>query len=284
MPIQNSFDEQYLETLKFILNDGELKGDRTGTGTKTVFGAHINHRMSEGFPILTTKKVAFGLVASELEFFIKGLTSKAWLQERNNHIWDEWCSPTKVPYGHDAETKAKMKAEDDLGPIYGYQLRNFGGTGYDQLKKIVDTLKTNPTDRRMVASYWAPHQLKDAALPPCHYTWGVNVVNNKLNLMFVMRSVDWPLGAPFDLAHYGLLLHLLAKEAGLEEGQLVGNFMDTHVYMNQIEKVSEQLTRTGYELPKIVTENWTSIYDWKYTDSKLINYQSDAAIKMIVAV
>lgn len=285
----------YLDIIRNIMEKGELKHNRTGVDTIAVAGCMFEHDMSEGFPLLTTKKVPFRLIASELEFFIKGITDKNWLRNENNHIWDEWCSPDVVPYGNDEETKKKMLEERELGPIYGYQWRNFGkkyqsfdkeptGEGVDQLKKLVDTLKTNPTDRRMIVSAWNPLDIKHMALPPCHYGFQVTVINGKLNLLWNQRSVDSALGLPFNIASYGLLLHLLAKEANLKEGKLIGFLGDTHIYVNHVDGLKEQLSRTPGVLPKIETENFTSIFDWKYTDTKIIDYKSQPTIKFEIAV
>jgi thymidylate synthase len=285
----------YLDIIKNIVEKGELKHNRTGIDTIAVAGCMFEHDMSEGFPLLTTKKVPFRLIASELEFFIKGITDKNWLRNENNHIWDEWCSPDVVPYGNDEETKKKMLEERELGPIYGYQWRNFGkkyqsfdkeptGEGVDQLKKLVDTLKTNPTDRRMIVSAWNPLDIKHMALPPCHYGFQVTVINGKLNLLWNQRSVDSALGLPFNIASYGLLLHLLAKEANLKEGKLIGFLGDTHIYVNHVDGLKEQISRTPGVLPKIETENFTSIFDWKYTDTKIIDYKPQPTIKFEIAV
>lgn len=289
--------KKYLNILKHILENGVEKADRTGTGVFSVAGMMFEHDMSEGFPLLTTKKMPFRIMAAELEFFIKGITDKEWLKERKCHIWDEWCSPKKVPYGHDEETKRKMMEERDLGPIYGFQWRHFGadyenydtdytGKGVDQLKKLIETLKTNPTDRRMIVSAWNPTKLDEMALPPCHYCFQVTVTGDKLNLMWNQRSIDVALGLPFNISSYALLLHLLAKETGYKEGRLVGFLGDTHIYSNHIEGIKEQLTRdpNTYSLPKIITENFTSIFDWKYTDSKVENYESYPRIKFPIAV
>ena len=237
------------------------------------------------------------MVASELEFFIKGLTDKKWLQDRSNHIWDEWASPTKAPYGHDDAAKAKMKNERDLGPIYGFQWRHFNaeyknsdsdytGQGIDQLKKLTETLKTNPNDRRMIVSAWNPSKLSEMALPPCHYCFQVTVINGKLNLLWNQRSVDTMLGLPFNIASYALLLHLLAKESRLREGKLVGFLADTHIYVNHVDGAKEQLSRdpSTYPLPTLQTENFTSIFDWKCDDSKILNYQSFPKIEFAIAV
>lgn len=289
--------QAYLDIVKKILETGEQKEDRTGTGTIAIAGAIFEHDMSAGFPLLTTKKMPFKVIASELEFFIKGITDKHWLQERNNHIWDEWCSPLKVAYAHDEETKQKMKEERDLGPVYGFQWRHFGadyqnfdtdytGQGIDQLKKMVNTLKTNPTDRRMIVNSWNAEKLSEMALPPCHYSYQVTVINGRLNLLWNQRSVDTMLGLPFNIASYALLLHLLAKETGLKEGKLVGFLADVHIYSNHLEGAREQITRDPnlYPLAHIETENFTSIFDWKFDQTKVIGYQSHPGIKFDIAV
>ncbi len=285
----------YLDIVSKVLEEGESKGNRTGTDAVSSAGAMFEHNMSDGYPLLTTKTVPFRLVASELEFFIKGITDKEWLIERNNHIWDEWCSPTKVAYAHDEETQAKMMKERELGPIYGWQWRNFGakyqsfdkpprGTGIDQLKNLIEKLKTNPDDRRMIVSAWNPVDFSEMALPPCHYSFQVTVINNKLNLLWNQRSIDVALGLPFNIASYALLLHLLAKEAGLEEGKLVGFLADTHIYSNHMDGIREQLNREVKTLPKLVTPEFTSIYDWKYTDSIVEGYEHHSRIQFAIAV
>lgn len=285
----------YLSIIKNIIEKGEVKENRTGVNTVAIAGAMFEHDMADGFPLLTTKSVPFRLVASELEFFIKGMTDKQWLIKENNHIWDEWCSSDIVPYGNDEETKEKMKQERELGPIYGWQWRNFGakyisydkeaeGTGIDQLKKLVETLKKNPNDRRMIVSAWNPIDIHRMALPPCHYGFQVTVINGKLNLLWNQRSVDSALGLPFNIASYALLLHLLAKEAGLKEGKLIGFLGDTHIYENHIEGLKEQLKREPYSLPKIQTKDFKSIFDWKYTDTEVIDYKKHPPIKFEIAV
>ena len=287
--------QAYLDIVKKVLEQGITKEDRTGTGIISVAGIMFEHDMKEGFPLLTTKSVPLRLVASELEFFIKGITDKNWLRERNNHIWDEWCSPEKVPYAHDQETKIKMMEERDLGPVYGFQWRNFGAKyqahnlpplneGVDQLKNLINTLKNNPSDRRMIVMAWNPLHMKQMALPPCHYGFQVTITGDKLNLMWNQRSVDVGLGLPFNIASYGLLLHLLAKESGFKEGKLVGFLGDTHIYKNHLQGLKEQLSREPKALPKLNTENFTSIFDWKYEDSKVENYQPHPRIKFEIAV
>ena len=285
----------YLDIVKRILDEGVPKKDRTGTGTIAIAGAMFEHDMSKGFPLLTTKSVPLRLVSSELEFFLRGICDKRWLQERDNHIWDEWCTPSIVPYAHDEETKKKMLEERDLGPIYGWQWRHFGaeykdyktdyaGRGVDQVKRVVDLLKKNPDDRQMLVLAWNPMDV-DKVIPPfCHYGWQVTVLDGRLNLMWNQRSVDVALGLPFNIASYGLLLHLLAKEAGLKEGRLVGFLGDAHIYKNHINGLKEQLKREPKKLPSIETKDFTSIFDWKYTDSKAIGYEHHPRIKFEIAV
>lgn len=287
--------KSYLEIVKKIIEQGFDKQDRTGTGIRSIPGMMFEHDMADGFPLLTTKAVPLRLVASELEFFIKGITDKDWLKSRDNHIWDEWCSPDKVPYSNDEQTKKEMAKERELGPIYGFQWRNFGAEydsydkppktqGIDQLKNLVETIKNNPTDRRMIVMAWNPSAQKHMALPPCHYGFQVIITGDKLNLTWMQRSVDVALGLPFNIASYGLLLHLLAKEAGLKEGRLVGFLGDTHIYSNHIEGLQEQLTREPYKLPKIQTDNFTSIFNWEYTDTKVLDYEKHPRIKFTIAV
>lgn len=289
--------QSYLNIVKKILNEGVEKKDRTGTGTLAIAGAMFEHDMNKGFPLLTTKKMPFKVIASELEFFIKGITDKEWLKEHKNHIWDEWANPKKAPYGHDEAAKKKMMEERDLGPVYGFQWRHFNAPyynydtdytnqGVDQLQNVIDNLKKDPSSRRMIVCAWNPAMMDQMALPPCHYSFQVTVIDGKLNLLWNQRSVDVMLGLPFNIASYATLLHLLAKEAGLQEGKLVGFLADTHIYSNHIEGAKEQLTRdpSKYPLPKLETENFTSIFDWTYTDSKIVDYESYPRISFQIAV
>ena len=274
-------DKTFQENLELILTKGYKKEDRTGTGTISFPGVMIRHDMSDGYPLLTLRKVPFKSAAIELEGFIKGITSKQWYKERGCNYWNQWCNPQQVAYGTDDDTKKKMEECDDLGKIYGYQWRNFKGV--DQLKNIVNTLKKDTNNRRMVCSAWAPDQLNEMALPPCHFAWQVNVTDGKLNLFYYMRSVDFVLGN--DLNTYGLLLHLLAKESNLKEGMLVGFFADAHIYLNHIDGIKELLNRnvTG-NLPTIKTDNFKSIYDWQYNDTILLDYEPLPSVKFNVAV
>lgn len=286
--------KRYLDIVRKVLEEGVYKEDRTGTGCFSYPGMFFEHDMSEGFPLLTTKKVPYHLVASELEFFIKGITDKRWLQKRNNHIWDEWCSPLKVPYGHDEETLQKMKNEYDLGPLYGWQWRHLGdryrgadyqnNDGVDQLKNLVDTLKTNPDDRRMMVVAWNPLALHMMALPPCHWAFQVTVTDGKLNLFWNQRSVDTMAGLPFNIASYATLLHLLALESGFKEGRLCGFLGDVHIYSNHVDQATKQISREPYPLPTIKTSIFKSIFDWEYTDTEVIGYEHHPGIKLPIAV
>lgn len=285
----------YLDIVQDILENGEKKENRTGIDTIAIAGTMFKHDMSKGFPLLTTKKVPFRLVSTELEFFIKGITDKKWLQDRNNHIWDEWCTPLKVPYANDEETKKRMLEERDLGTIYGWEWRHFGakyesyntdytGQGIDQLKKMVHDIKNTPDSRRMLVLAWNPLDIDKAVPPYCHYGFQVTVINGKLNLLWNQRSVDVALGLPFNIASYATMLHLLAKETGLQEGVLTGFLADTHIYTNHIDGLKEQMSREPMKLPKLETKNFTSIFDWSAEDSEVIDYESHPRIKFDIAV
>lgn len=281
--------KQYLDILERILNEGKIKHNRTGIDTLSISGSMIEFDMSSGkFPLLTTKKMGLKNICAELEMFIHGIADKKYLQERNCHIWDEWANPAKVPYGNDEETKAKMKSETDLGKIYGYQWNNFNDSGINQLKNVIETLKTNPTDRRMIVSAWNPQQLGEMALPPCHYCFQLLSNDGYVDLLWNQRSSDFPIGVPYDLASYAMLLTLICKQVGMKPGKVIGFFADSHIYVNQIDMVKTQLERTPFESPSVEIlnaddPNWT-IWDWKYTDFELKNYNSHSALKAPVAV
>jgi thymidylate synthase len=427
--------KQYLDLLNKVLTEGKRKTNRTGIDTISISGAMLEFDMSTGkFPLLTTKKMGLKTIFSELEMFIKGITSKKFLQDRNSHIWDAWCNPQKVPYSTDPEQQKLMEKEDDLGPIYGFNgnywdagqdnyipverrlitpvpekyenvwdsaifaatyavkeravaesqwfvklygerifnrlldiyekllrtdtilpvswvlvsnflkdctkmpgwvgfLRNpdtyvldntyYGSNGYsvdtcvwisideqdhyrmmdrgnfsntlqrfplpiNQLQNVINTLQTDPTSRRMVVSYWNPQLMNQMALPPCHYCYEFLSDGESVDLLFNMRSVDCFLGMPFDIAHYAMLLLLICKQVNMKPGKLIGFFADTHIYVNHLDQVKEQLSRTPFESPSVEILNandpkWT-IWDWSYTDFELHDYQCHPAIKAPVAV
>lgn len=280
-------DLQYANLVREILK-APKKENRTGIDTYAIACRSIRHDMADGFPLLTTKKMGMKNIAAELECFIKGLHSKKEFHQRNCHIRDERCNPQKVPYGNDEATKAKMMAEDDLWRIYGVQWRN-RMWNIDQLKEVVDKLKTNPFDRRMIVNAWNPSELNQMALPPCHYSRQAIVTLNHqgekvLNLVWNQRSVDTMLWLPYNIASYALLLLLLAKESNMISGILMGTLGDVHVYENHIEGAKEQISREPKPLAKLELLNFTSIWDWKYTDFELVWYDSHPKIEFEIAV
>ena len=273
----------YTDLVKKVIQEGFSRTNRTGIKTLTINGAMLQHDMKEGFPLLTTKKMAFNSIKVELEFFIKGLTSKKWLQERGCNIWDNWCNPKKIPDGYFLKKRKQFqKEEDDLGKIYGYQWRNFNGI--DQLQNAIEKLKKDRYNRRIVVSAWNPSQLGEMALPPCHLMFHLNVLAGKLNLTWFQRSCDLALGIPFNIASYALLLHLIAKECRLKEGLVTGMLSDVHIYTNHLTKIKEQIKREPFLLPRIYTKTSKNIFKWNYKDTCLTNYNSWDKIKFDVAV
>ncbi|MEK6926974.1 MAG: thymidylate synthase [Nanoarchaeota archaeon] len=287
--------DSYLSILDEVLARGEVKDTRTGIRTLSIEGAMFVHDMQKGFPLLTTKFVAQKSVRIELDGFIHGVTDKRWLQERGCHIWDEWCSRKIIPYSDKPEIQSKMLEERDLGPIYGFQWRHFDaeyngyakdytGKGVDQLANVLKTLKTNPTDRRMLVNAWNPKQIDEMALPPCHDSWQLLCSNGKLNLIWRQRSVDVALGLPFNISSYATLLHLVAKEAGMQEGKLIGQLGDLHIYENHTFGVLEQLKRKPFDLPQIETKDFISVEGWTYDKTSVVNYKSHPKINFPIAV
>jgi thymidylate synthase len=278
----------YKDYLQYILDNGVMTANRTGVNTLACSGYMLKHDMKDGFPLLTSKKMGIKNIASELEMFIKGITDKRWLQERNNHIWDEWCNPQKVPYGNDEETKAKMLVEPDLGPIYGSQWICFNGDSEkgNQLKNVIETIKKDPTSRRLVVSAWNPLQLDQMALPPCHLGFELLCYPEQgtMDIIWAQRSCDSFLGVPYDLASYALLLTLICRETGYTPGSVYGMLGSCHIYENHLDVVKEQLSRPTHKLPTIEISNWKSIWDWEYTDVKLLNYESEDRLIGAIAV
>ena len=278
----------YKDYLQYVLDNGVMTANRTGINTLACSGYMLKHDMKNGFPLLTTKKMGIKNIASELEMFIKGIQDKRWLQERGNHIWDEWCNPQKVPYGNDEETKAKMLAEPDLGPIYGSQWVCFNGDAEkgNQLKSVIETIKKDPTCRRLVVSAWNPLQMDQMALPPCHVLFELLCYPEQgtMDILWFQRSCDSFLGVPYDLASYALLLTLICKETGYTPGSVYGMLGSCHIYENHLDVVKEQLARPTHKLPTIEIENWKSIWDWQYTDVKLLNYESEDKLVGAIAV
>jgi thymidylate synthase len=275
----------YLRILKYILDNGELRENRTGVSAYTVPHLMIQHDMKLGFPLFTTKKMGINSISAELEFFIKGLTDKEWLKNRKCNIWNEWCNPKKVPpFLSDSDRKEFQLKENDLGKVYGYQWRNFNSQGFDQLRGIIETIKMDPNNRRLVCTAWNPLEFDEMALPPCHILWNVQIINGKMNLCWYQRSVDTFLGLPYNIASYALLLKLLCKECGYEEGILTGFLADVHIYENHLDQVKTQLARIPKDLPQLDIINFTSIYDWVYLDVEMSGYDPYGVIKAPIAV
>jgi thymidylate synthase len=242
----NTLDKKYQELLQDILDNGIHKSDRTGTGTISVFGRQIRHNMKQGFPALTTKKLAWKQVVSELLWFLTGQTNIAFLHKHNNHIWD-------------GDYNKSGRTDGDLGPIYGKQWRKWDGKNgrIDQIDDLVKELKTNPDSRRLMVSAWNVGELNEMVLPPCHYGFQVwtREENGKryISLMWNQRSVDTFLGLPFNIASYGLLLHIIANEVDMIPDELIGNLGDVHLYSNHIEQAKEQISREPFDLPTLKT-------------------------------
>ena len=242
----NQLDKKYQQLLSDIIEFGVEKKDRTGTGTISEFGHQIRHKMSEGFPLLTTKKMAWKQIVSELLWFLTGQTNIAFLHKHNNHIWD-------------GDYEKSGRTDGDLGPIYGKQWRKWDGKNgrIDQIDDLVRELKTNPDSRRLVVSAWNVGELDQMVLPPCHYGFQVWTREENgqryISLMWNQRSVDTFLGLPFNIASYGLLLHIIANEVDMIPDELIGNLGDTHLYLNHIEQAKEQISRTSFDLPILKT-------------------------------
>ena len=245
--IMNALDKQYQNLLQTILDFGVEKKDRTGTGTKSIFGYTIRHNMKAGFPALTTKKLAWKQVVSELLWFLTGQTNIAFLHKHNNHIWD-------------GDYEKSGRTDGDLGPIYGKQWRKWDGKNgrIDQIDDLVRELKTNPDSRRLMVSAWNVGELDQMVLPPCHYGFQVWTREEDgkryISLMWNQRSVDTFLGLPFNIASYALLLQIIANEVNMIPDELIGSLGDTHLYLNHIEQAKEQIGRTSFELPQLKTE------------------------------
>lgn len=295
----NSFDEKYLSILEDVLEYGSLESNRTGVSALTIPSSMIVHDMQEGFPLLTARKIPYKSVRVELEGFINSITDKRWYQERGCKYWDEWCSPLHVEYADDADTKLMMKMEPDLGPIYGTSWRNFGRAyhynrstcdwvidqGVDQFKEIVQTLKSNPNSRRMVCVAWNPLNSHEMSLVPCHFAWRVQTIGGKLHLSWFQRSCDFVLGIPSNMASYATLLNLLSLESGIPMGTVTGHLDNVHVYGDHIDGAKKMLKDSeSFDLPTIKTENFTSVFDWKHSDTVLENYQYSQNLKFKVAV
>ena len=263
--------KQYLDLLREIRDNGVTKTDRTGVGTKSIFGHQMRFNLQDGFPLLTTKKVFLKGIIYELLWFLKGDTNIKFLTDNNVHIWDEWADEN-----------------GDLGYVYGKQWRSWEATDgrvIDQISQVVDLIKNHPDSRRILVTAWNPAEIDKMALPPCHCLFQFYVADGKLSCQLYQRSADTFLGVPFNIASYALLTMMLAQVCGLEPGEFIHTTGDTHIYLNHLEQVNEQLSREPRPLPKmIINPDVKSIFDFKYEDFKLEGYDPYPAIKAPVAV
>lgn len=272
--------KNYLELLEDILDNGKAKGDRTGTGTLSVFGRQLRFDLSQGFPLITTKKIHLPSVVHELLWFLSGDTNIKYLQENKVKIWDAWSDEN-----------------GDLGPVYGMMWRSWPSSrniyhdgdphfpNHDQIKNVIEQIKINPDSRRHLVSAWNVDLIDQMKLPPCHYSFQFYVSEGKLSCMFNMRSTDLLLGLPFNISSYALLTHMIAQQCDLEVGELVYSGADVHIYNNHIEQAKEQLTREPYPLPQLhIKRRPESIDDYVYEDFEFIGYKHHPAIKAPVSV
>lgn len=263
--------KQYLDLLKHVMDNGIDRGDRTGKGTRSVFGYQMRFDLSEGFPVLTTKKLHLRSIIHELLWFLKGETNIRYLKENGVSIWDEWADEN-----------------GDLGPVYGYQWRSWpapDGRHIDQIANLIEELKTNPYSRRHIVSAWNPAEVDEMALPPCHCLFQFYVADGKLSCQLYQRSGDTFLGVPFNIASYALLTLMVAQVTGLKPGDFVHTLGDTHIYSDHFEQVRLQLTRTPKKLPVMrLNPAVKNIFDFKFEDFTLEGYEADAHIKAPIAV
>jgi thymidylate synthase len=263
--------QQYHDLLKHVIANGTRKGDRTGTGTISVFGYQMRFDLEKGFPLLTTKKVHTKSIIHELLWFLKGDTNIKYLKENGVSIWDEWADEN-----------------GNLGPVYGYQWRSWptaDGRHIDQITNVINQIKKNPNDRRLIVSAWNVGEIENMALPPCHSLFQFYVNNGKLSCQLYQRSADIFLGVPFNIASYALLTMMVAQVCGLKPGEFIHTFGDAHIYLNHMDQVNELLSRQEYPLPEMhLNPHVTDIFDFKYEDFELVGYQCHPAIKAPVAV
>ena len=262
---------QYHDLLRKVLEEGTDRGDRTGTGTRSIFGHQMRFDLADGFPVLTTKKLHLRSIIIELLWFLRGDTNIAWLKENGVSIWDEWADE-----------------RGELGPVYGYQWRSWpapDGSHVDQIANVVEQIRTNPNSRRLIVSAWNPALVDEMALPPCHALFQFYVAEGRLSCQLYQRSADIFLGVPFNIASYALLTMMVAQVTGLEPGEFIHTFGDAHLYSNHFEQARLQLTRTPRALPVMrINPQVKDIFGFSYSDFELIGYEADAHIKAPVAV
>jgi len=263
--------KQYHDLLKYVLSQGEEKSDRTGTGTLSIFGHQMRFNLEDGFPLLTTKKIHFKSVAYELLWFLKGSTNIAYLKENNIKIWDEWAD-----------------SNGELGPIYGNQWRSWvsaNGVKFDQITDVIESIKSNPDSRRHIVSAWNVGEIDNMKLPPCHILFQFYVLNNKLSCQLYQRSADIFLGVPFNIASYALLTEMIAHVCGYESGDFIHTFGDAHIYNNHIDQLNLQSSRKIRKLPILkIKRKVTDIFDFKFEDFEILNYNPHPHIKGKVAI
>ncbi|KJS26327.1 MAG: thymidylate synthase [Hyphomonadaceae bacterium BRH_c29] len=263
--------QQYLDLLRDALENGFERADRTGTGTRAVFGRQLRFNLEDGFPMVTTKKLHLRSIIVELLWFLKGDTNIKYLKDNKVSIWDEWADEN-----------------GDLGPVYGKQWRSWAapdGRTIDQIQWVLDEIRTNPNSRRLIVSAWNPADVNEMALPPCHCLFQFNVMDGKLNCQLYQRSADIFLGVPFNIASYALLTLMMARATGLKPGEFIHTFGDAHLYLNHVEQAELQLSRDPLPLPTMVMNpDKTDLFGWEYEDFKVENYQAHAHIKAPVAV
>jgi thymidylate synthase len=263
--------QAYLDLLQHVLDEGTRKSDRTGTGTKSVFGYQMRFDLGRGFPLLTTKKLHIKSIIYELLWFLRGDTNVRWLQERGVSIWDEWADPA-----------------GELGPVYGSQWRSWPtpeGRTVDQLSQVIESIRDSPHSRRHIVSAWNVGELEKMALPPCHVMFQFWVGDGKLSCQLYQRSADIFLGVPFNIASYSLLTTMVAKATGLEPGEFIHTFGDAHLYSNHLDQAREQLSRTPRELPTLrIPDETRGLFDWTYEDFAVEGYRPHPRIKAPIAV
>ncbi|HZY77727.1 MAG TPA: thymidylate synthase [Jatrophihabitantaceae bacterium] len=263
-------DTQYEDLLRLVLATGTHKDDRTGTGTRSVFGHQLRYDLSAGFPLITTKRVHFRSVAYELLWFLRGDSNVRWLQQHGVTIWDEWADE-----------------DGELGPVYGVQWRSWptpDGRHIDQISNLLEQLRSNPDSRRLIVSAWNVGELANMALPPCHAFFQFYVADGRLSCQLYQRSADLFLGVPFNLASYALLTHMVAQQVGLEPGEFVWTGGDCHIYDNHVEQVHEQLSREAYPFPTLRLRRAASLFDYAFEDFEVDGYQHHPTIKAPIAV
>ena len=263
--------KQYLDLLNNVLESGNLKGDRTGTGTKSIFGYQMRFNLQEGFPLITTKKLHLRSIIHELLWFLQGNTNIDYLHQNKVTIWDEWANEN-----------------GDLGPVYGKQWRAWEtkeGKVVDQISELIEQIKTNPNSRRLLVNAWNVGEINNMALPPCHILFQFYVANGKLSCQLYQRSADIFLGVPFNIASYAILTHMIAQVCNLEVGDFVHTIGDAHLYTNHFDQARLQLSRSPYPLPELkLNKEIKNIFDFRFEDIEIINYQSHPTIKAPIAI